>query len=669
VTSTFSSVVLWEGHIGSYSNAHGLTIYYISKPIEKDPDYSYYRANVNFALHTYWDEFLDVNASASDFPAVPCIDITNPAGGGTTVSYDTTIGTIGGTNSPLTDTTNRVVGSMWWTNRLNGANGEFAATSSWTVAGIPLSPGANVITVRGSNEIGMMSGDRVVMTRSLPFFLDITNANMAVMYDVTGCAVAGTNTSDIVGGMWVSNASIDGAAIAFERSGLGFAAPAVGLQVGTNVICVYGSNAADYISSDSVTITRGPLSSVAPYLDITNSSSAPLSYHVNSFILGGTNNVHVKGGMWWTNTSGGLFGTVSRDAGSNSWACTVAGLIEGTNRIRVFGTNTWDVQTNDTLILRRGYERDLPVLDPIEPGTVREHQVLLRQVTGRTNVTAVSCDGVEVIGASCFSTSTWLFSCVPEFNTASQVWNIAFVGMNQYGSETQTLVVTVAPRSKKITDKKPLVFEDVDGDLLDIKYSGVKRGSAVLFDGQNIVVTNAVADGKLGFAIKQNKATGDGSFVLRDVAMDADGKSASLAGNVDNVTAPQQSLESLKFTSKTAVASNIWLGWAKTISAGKGMIVGTVAVSNGFETLSAGAISGARILAGVAATADVTNTAATAGFKTVKATTMNNSIVAGRDTMKGDKMVTPEIKVKSAANSTFFHTGTNNAVMPEPILP
>jgi len=117
------------------------------------------------------------------------------------------------------------------------------------------------------------------------------------------------------------------------------------------------------------------------------------------------------------------------------------------------------------------------------------------------------------------------------------------------------------------------------------------------------------------------------------------------------------------------VASNIWLGWAKTISAGKGMIVGTVAVSNGFETLSAGTISGARILAGVAATADVTNTAATAGFKTVKATTMNDSIVAARDTMKGDTVATPEIKVKTAAHSTFFHTGTNNAVTPEPILP
>ena len=411
------------------------------------------------------------------------------------------------------------------------------------------------------------------------------------------------------------------------------------------------------------------LDNTTPSIDITNDPPAMLNHHVDSYTLGGTNSIFVKGNVWWTNVNGASFGTVSRTG--ETWACTVTGLVEGANLIRVCATNAWKVQAYDTIAISRGYESDRPVLDPVAPGTVREHQVLLRQVTGRTNVAAVSCDAGEVIGTSCFNTTTWRFSCVPEFGTASQVWNVAFVGTNQYGAETQTLVVTVAPRAKKITPRKPLLFEDEDGDLLDIRYSGIKKGNSTLvFDGQTIGISNAYADGKLSFGIKRNKKTGgDGLFTLRDVVMDGDGKSVSLAGNVDNVTAPQRSLGSLKFTSKTGVASNVWLGWAKTISAVKGFIVGTVAVSNGFETLSAGTISGARILAGVAESADVTNTAATAGFKTVKAKTMNDSIVAGRDTMKGDKVVTPEIKVKRAATSTFFHTGTNDLVTPEPILP
>jgi hypothetical protein len=226
------------------------------------------------------------------------VDITNESA---TVSYDVTTFTIGGTNSPLLDTTNLVIGSMWWVNGLNGAHGEFAATSSWIVADIPLAYGANHIAVYGTNEFGLISGDSVVITRSRPFFLDITNAAMTVAYDVTDCAVAGTNTSDIVGGMWVSNASIGGAAIAFARSGLAFAAPPVAVQVGTNVIRVYGSNAADYISSDRATLVRGPVGTGAPYVDITNDPQV-VSYDATSFTVCGTNTMHVMGRMRWTNS-------------------------------------------------------------------------------------------------------------------------------------------------------------------------------------------------------------------------------------------------------------------------------------------------------------------------------------------------------------------------------
>jgi len=405
-----------------------------------------------------------------------------------------------------------------------------------------------------------------------------------------------------------------------------------------------------------------------PFVDITNPPPALLNYHVDSYGLGGTNNMYVQGDLWWTNASGTSFGSFSRTG--DTWACIVTGLLEGDNLIRVCGTNLWGKSATDTVLLRRGYERDLPRLDPIPPSTLRERQVLLRQVTGRTNVAAVTCDAGAVAGASFFGSNTWRFSCIPGFGTASQVWNIAFIGMNQYGAETQTLVVSVAPHVKKITPKKPLLFEDEDGDLLSISYSGIKKaGSVALFDGQNLVVNNAMQDGTLSFAVKQNRKTGgNGSFILRDVRMDNDGKCASIGGDVDQLSMAGQRIESVKFGAKAGVVSNIALESAKTIST-KGTIVGTIAVSKGFETLTAGALNGARILAGVPASADVTNTPATATFKTLKATTMDNSIVAGRDTMMNDKVVTPGIKVKAASNSTFFRTGTNGIVTPVPIAP
>jgi hypothetical protein len=62
VMNAFSAVMLHERHVKAYAGVHGITIYHISKAIEKDSNYTYYRSTVDFALQTGWDEFLDAYA-------------------------------------------------------------------------------------------------------------------------------------------------------------------------------------------------------------------------------------------------------------------------------------------------------------------------------------------------------------------------------------------------------------------------------------------------------------------------------------------------------------------------------------------------------------------------------------------------------------------------------
>lgn len=62
VMNTVTAVVLHERHVNAYSDAHGITIYHISKASQKDSDYAYYRSTVDFALLTAWDEFLNAYA-------------------------------------------------------------------------------------------------------------------------------------------------------------------------------------------------------------------------------------------------------------------------------------------------------------------------------------------------------------------------------------------------------------------------------------------------------------------------------------------------------------------------------------------------------------------------------------------------------------------------------
>jgi hypothetical protein len=62
VMNAFKNVVLYERHVNAYADAHGITIYHISKTSEKDANYTYYRSTLDFAAQTRWDEFLEAYA-------------------------------------------------------------------------------------------------------------------------------------------------------------------------------------------------------------------------------------------------------------------------------------------------------------------------------------------------------------------------------------------------------------------------------------------------------------------------------------------------------------------------------------------------------------------------------------------------------------------------------
>lgn len=67
VMSAVKTAVIYERHVNAYVDAHGITIYHISKAAQKDSDYKYYRGldsypGLDFALQTGWDEFLDAYA-------------------------------------------------------------------------------------------------------------------------------------------------------------------------------------------------------------------------------------------------------------------------------------------------------------------------------------------------------------------------------------------------------------------------------------------------------------------------------------------------------------------------------------------------------------------------------------------------------------------------------
>ncbi len=62
VMSAVNAVKLDEHHVNGYPDAHGITIYHITRAAEKDSNYTYY-LTLDFALQTGWDEFLNAYAN------------------------------------------------------------------------------------------------------------------------------------------------------------------------------------------------------------------------------------------------------------------------------------------------------------------------------------------------------------------------------------------------------------------------------------------------------------------------------------------------------------------------------------------------------------------------------------------------------------------------------
>ena len=188
-----------------------------------------------------WSEYVT-------YELMPFVDVTN---GDATVTYDVTACTIGGTN-------NAAVVGMTWSNAANAANGTLAAGSPWSVTNVPLSVGGNAITVRGTNNLGTAASDTVTITRGglgtgMPF-VDVSNGNATVTYDVTACAIGGTNNAQVVGTMVWSNAA--NAANGTLAAGNPWSVPVVPLSVGENTITVRCTNGLGVVASDNVTITR-----------------------------------------------------------------------------------------------------------------------------------------------------------------------------------------------------------------------------------------------------------------------------------------------------------------------------------------------------------------------------------------------------------------------------
>jgi hypothetical protein len=188
----------------------------------------------------------------------PFLDITNDA---LSVGNDVTSFSLAGTNAVELAAGTRIVGAMWWTNRLTRTRGSFPAEDSWLTPPISLNVGANVITVSGTNVDGIVASDTATIVRGpvgtgTPF-VDITNGEFMVDVTVSSTIVlAGTNNMQVMGNLWISNAA-NGMQVSSPASQSWISA-GVTVELSTNLISVFGSNLVGLVAHDTVMVVGVP---------------------------------------------------------------------------------------------------------------------------------------------------------------------------------------------------------------------------------------------------------------------------------------------------------------------------------------------------------------------------------------------------------------------------
>ncbi len=260
----------------------------------------------------------------------PTVTITSPTSSGSYTATSTPL-TVAGTASD-----NVGVTQVTWTNN-RGGSGAATGTSSWSVSGIALLSGSNIVTVTARDTAGNTGTATLTVTYNpsdtTPPTVTITSPTSSGSYTTTSTSltIAGT-ASDNVGVTqvtWTNNRGGSGAATGTSS----WSVPGIALLSGSNIVTVTARDAAGNTGTATLTVTYNPSDTTPPTVTITSPTSSG-SYTATStpLTIAGTasDNVGVTQ-VTWTNNRGGS----GAATGTSSWSVSGIALLSGSNLVTV----------------------------------------------------------------------------------------------------------------------------------------------------------------------------------------------------------------------------------------------------------------------------------------------------------------------------------------------
>lgn len=269
----------------------------------------------------------------------PVVTITGPTSADTYATNTATI-TISGT---ATDDAG-IQGVSWSSSR--GGGGACVGTASWSAAGVPILPGANLITVTAVDSSGNSSADTLAVT------LDAEPPSIAITSPTTEPAYSTTSALIDIGGTASDNAGVASVSWVNDRGGGGactgtteWAARAIPLQPGENVLAVTARDAAGNTSTSHLTVTFTDQTAPTVTIKIPTGEASYSTNAVKLSVTGAATDDAALARVDWTNDRGAS-GTCT---GLYSWSTGDIVLSLGENVITITATDTSGNTGHDTL--------------------------------------------------------------------------------------------------------------------------------------------------------------------------------------------------------------------------------------------------------------------------------------------------------------------------------
>lgn len=200
------------------------------------------------------DELLALQTSDTQAPS---ISITSPTSNSTFTTTGSTINLAGSASD------NVGVTRITWTNS-RGGSGVGSGTTSWSISGIALQSGTNVLTVNAQDAAGNVGRDTLTVTLNVTIN-DTTPPSININSPTSSSSYTTTGNTLTLRGTATDNVGVTQVTWSNSRGGSGTAsgttnwtANVTGLQSGTNILTVRARDAAGNSQTATLTVTFNP---------------------------------------------------------------------------------------------------------------------------------------------------------------------------------------------------------------------------------------------------------------------------------------------------------------------------------------------------------------------------------------------------------------------------